>query len=199
MNRVSKGPAWSQVPFYRVNNNFWPSREELLCEAEAVRHTGENYELLKKNYEIVSSKPVDSKINAVIEWKNSADNTPVLNDLKESFITSYGNLGTVGVQYLYINGGSNYQYHRDNNVHRAGLSWAKKTSINCCLNIVLTDDEAECEFKDVGKFKYIAGLLNTSHLHRVKTISTRILARITFYDAIYEEVAHRIRKVDSKK
>ena len=71
--------------------------------------------------------------------------------------------------------------------------------VNCCINVVITEDGSECEFLDHGLYKYTAGILNTSHLHRVKPSSTRILARISFMDMIYEEVVHRIRKLERNK
>ena len=51
---------------------------------------------------------------------------------------------------------------------------------------------------DFGSYKYTAGILNTSHLHRVFPTSQRILARISFLELIYEEVVHRVRKLEKR-
>lgn len=188
-NRVSRGPQWAQIPFYNIENTFWPDRQAMRKEAEAVRSIpghGLTYEAVLEGDTVL------------VDWKIAHENTPLLTEMLANFQSIYGDLGRVGAQYFYINGGSDYRYHVDNDLPEATNEFAKKISVNCCLNIVITDDESECEFLDVGKFKYTAGVLNTSHPHRVKPATTRILARIAFLEAIYEEVVYRIRKIDTQ-
>ena len=189
-NRVLRGPKWAQIPFYNIENEFWPDRKLMREEAERIRHSSSEHGLTYKA-ELVEGNTV------LVDWRNAHENTPLLNQMLENFQKIYGDFGRrTGAQYFYIDGGSDYRYHVDNDMPRATNESAKNIGVNCCLNIVVTDDESECEFKDVGKFKYTAGVLNTSHLHRVRPATTRILARIAFLDAVYEEVVYRIRKVD---
>jgi hypothetical protein len=199
-NRVRRGPAWAEVPFYNIENQFWPDRKLMLGEAEAVRSI--------PGPGLTYIADVEGT-NVSIEWKLAQDHTPLLSKMLKNFQDTYGDLGSVSAKYFYIDAGSDYRYHVDNEwadyYNTEGMDqksldlFRKKVSINCCINVVLTDDESECEFKDVGKFKYTAGVLNTSHMHRVKPDTTRILGRISFSDAIYEEVVHRIRSVDKKR
>ena len=189
-NRVRRGPAWASIPFYNIENQFWPDRKLMCQEAETVRST--------PGHGLTYKAELDGD-TVLVDWKVAHDNTPLLSKMLKNFQDVYGDLGTVYAQYFYIDGGSDYRYHVDNNLPEATNDFAKNISVNCCLNVVLTDDGSECEFRDVGKFKYTAGVLNTSHQHRVKPATTRILSRLAFLDAIYEEVIHRIRKVDKKR
>ena len=69
----------------------------------------------------------------------------------------------------------------------------------CAMNIVLTDDQTPAEFQDWGEQQYTACMFNTSMYHRVQTHGTlRILARITFRDFLFEEIVHRMKKIDKR-
>lgn len=189
VNRLVRGPKYLQIPFYELTHQFWPDRKLLREEAEQVRLTG------NKGF---TFPIIDRECGkCVLEFQFSDEGTPVLNEYLNNFLTRYGDLGKVRAHYFYIDENMNYMWHIDN-IPSIGAQNAQKFVVQCCINVVITDDESECEFSGFGMYKYKAGVLNTSHLHRVTPKSNRILARISFLDSIYEEVVHRIRKIDGE-
>lgn len=188
-NRVARGPKWAQIPFYNIDRPFWPDKALLLEEAIAVRHLPDN----RIKYDVGLKH---DRGTVTMDWQFSHNKTPVLNQHFDNFVSRYGDFGKTLAHYFYIDAGADYEWHADNNVPGSKTEWGKHLPVNCCINVVLTEDDSECEFLGIGKFKYKAGVLNTSHMHRVKPDTMRILARISFLDAIYEEVVYRIRKVD---
>ena len=123
------------------------------------------------------------KIETKVDWEmeegktlnlksqfSNPSRTPILCEFHKAFTARYGDLGNVKSHYFYIGKDSDYEWHRDN--MPAGRAIEDLKSVNCCIN--------------------------TSHVHRVKPTDNRILARLTFTSSVYEEVVHRIRKVDKK-
>lgn len=186
-NRTTRGPKYLQVPFYELSHQFWPERQLLKEEAERVRTEG--------NKGLVVPIIDEDYGKCVLEFQFADSVTPVLNQYLDNFLERYGDFGKVLAHYFYIDGGMNYVWHRDN----APALGSENFPVNCCINVIVTDDGSECEFLGHGSYKYTAGVLNTSHLHRVAPQSNRILARISFIDALYEEVVHRMRKIDGDK
>jgi len=183
---IRRGPAYLHEPLFRLSHEFWPSRSDLRTEADYVRQHGDKQMVV----------PIIDEVDAYaqLEFQFAHDKTPALNMFLSNFISTYGDLGHLFAHYFYIDSGMNYVWHRDNvpSVDHAGFA------VQCCINIVVTDDESECEFLNFEPYKYTAAVLNTSVLHRVTPTSNRILARISFVDAIYEEVVSRIRKTEKK-
>jgi hypothetical protein len=144
------------------------------------------------------------------------DHTPVLQDFWQNFQDWFGDPGAAYCQLMYLDANAQYEWHRDNILRDVEYSPRKDIGgnvevpdkynvekqtnfpVQCCINVVLTEDGSECEFMDFGSYKYTAGILNTSHLHRVFPTSQRILARISFLELIYEEVVHRVRKLEKR-
>lgn len=185
-NRIARGPKYLQIPFYELTHQFWPERKLLREEAEQVQISGNKG---------MTVPIIDEEYGkCVLEFQFSDEGTPVLNEYLNNFLTRYGDFGKVFAHYFYIGEDMNYVWHRDN----APAIGSQNFAVQCCINVVVTDDGSECEFLNYGTYKYKAGVLNTSHLHRVTPKSNRILARISFLDSIYEEVVHRIRKIDGE-
>ena len=193
-NRASKGPSYLNAPFYPLSHKFWPDREEFRKEAEAIYGT----ERERETHEIANPEGVVT----VLDFQFSHDDTPVLNRYRDAFIECYGDtFGRISAHYFYLDGDGTYEWHRDNILPPSTLyetDNGKKLPVNCCVNVVVSDEGSQCEFLDHGRFNYTAGVLNTSHVHRVHLEGNRILARLSFSHSIYEEVVHRIRKVDKK-
>ena len=38
-NRIGRGPAWAEEPFYKITHKFWPDVSKLRAEAEALRES----------------------------------------------------------------------------------------------------------------------------------------------------------------
>jgi len=211
-NRVHRGPAWASVPFTHINHEFWPSREKLKEEALAMRENEAN------RFRLPIPK-TSGKTDVTLDFQYVHENTPVLAEFYDNFKEWFGETGWTHCMYFYLDGGADYEWHRDNilsdikfnpkeilakegNSANHDLKTPAESSnfpVNCCINLVITEDGSECEFMDHGLYKYTAGILNTSHWHRVKPSTTRILARISFLEMIYEEVVHRIRKIERNK
>ena len=214
-NRTSRGPAWASEPFTHINTEFWQdhiNKQEFLQEAINVRDFEENRFRIE-----VPHRGDRSPLPVNLDFQFANSNTPCLAKYFEKFKAWFGDTGRATCHYFYIDGGTDYEWHRDNvlsNIEvdvdklikksnivdkRTGSEIASNFSVNCCINLVLTEDGSECEFINFGSYKYTAGILNTSHLHRVFPAKNRILARISFVDLIYEEVVHRIRKLERNK
>jgi hypothetical protein len=187
---VTRGPKWAQIPFYSLDDiePWWPHTQSLLEEALAVRELNENRFLLD-----IGNTGGESSIR--LDFQFVGQHTPFLEEYQWRFQEKYEGLGKIETHYFYIDANADYEWHRDNVLPTATSEVGKRMPVNCCLNVIITDDGSECEFLNHGLFKYKAGVLNTSVLHRVKPSSLRILARISFLDAVYEEVVHKIRKV----
>ena len=184
--KLSRGPKYLQEPFYELSHQFWPDRDDLKKEAEYIRSVGK--------HKMVVPVIDEDYGKCVLEFQFSHDETPILNQYLNNFVERYGNFGRMIAHYFYIDEGMNYVWHRDNKP----TSTTESFPVQCCVNVIVTDDGSECEFLGHGTYKYTAGVLNTSHLHRVTPVRNRILARISFLDSIYEEVVHRIRKIDRR-
>lgn len=214
-NRTSRGPAWAAEPFTHINTEFWQdhiNKQEFLQEAIDVRDFEENRFRIE-----VPSGNERSSLPVNLDFQFSNKNTPCLAKYFEKFKEWFGDTGRATCHYFYIDGGTDYEWHRDNVLNDIDidvsqiikkskienkvldLSNRSNFSVNCCINLVLTEDGSECDFMNFGSYKYTAGILNTSHLHRVFPAKNRILARISFVDLIYEEVVHRIRKLERNK
>ena len=191
-NRPTRGPKWAQIPFYNLAHSWWPDREAMRLEAESVRDDDTKYKIeTKVDWEMEEGKTLNLKS----QFSNPS-RTPILCEFHKAFTARYGDLGNVKSHYFYIGKDSDYEWHRDD--MPAGRAIEDLKSVNCCINIICTDTSNEVEFMEHGSFAYTAGVLNTSHVHRVKPTDNRILARLTFTSSVYEEVVHRIRKVDKK-
>ena len=207
-NRLGRGPAHLAEPFTHITNEFWPDRAELREEAEAIRENEQNRFRIK-----IPTQKEQEPVTLDFQFLN--ENTPVLAEFYKNFQEWFGETGHTYVHYFYIDKDADYEYHRDNIIHEIEIDTkevldavdtnreneAAKLSnfpVNCCINLVVSDDGSECEFQNHGLYKYTAGILNTSHLHRVFPTSQRILARISFLELIYEEVVHRVRKLEKR-
>lgn len=191
-NTLSRGPKWAQIPFYRLDDeNWWPDRSALLKEALEVRDLMENRFLLD-----IENTNRESSITLDFQFVN--DKTPVLNEYKNRFLDRYGDFGSIAVHYFYIDKDADYEWHRDNVLPTSTSEKGTNLPVNCCINVIITDDGSECEFLGHGTYEYTAGILNTSALHRIQPSELRILARISFQDLVYEEVVHKIRKVNKQ-
>jgi hypothetical protein len=211
-NRATRGPAWASEPFTHITHEFWPNRSDLCKEALAIRDNDTN----RFQLHVPSGKVDEPGITLDFQYANE-QTSPMLLQYYNNFKEWFGEAGYTHCHYFYIDGNANYEWHRDNilkdiSIDQEALLTAQgggkqPTStegvsdfpVNCCINVVITEDGSECEFLNSGLYKYTAGILNTSHWHRVKPTSTRILARISFMDMIYEEVVHRIRKLERNK
>jgi len=209
-NRVFAGRPEYEIPFTHVDYEFWPDREALRQEAIAVRENDAN----RFRLPIPNSRGDDP---VVLDFQYINDKTPMLAKFHQNFVDWFGDPGRVHIHYFYIDANANYEWHRDNVLNQiqydpkhiakqmgkdtAHLSDRKSNNfpINCALNLVLTEDDGECECAGYGTYKYKCGVLNTSHLHRVQPSSLRILARVSFLELIYEEVIHRIKKVEKRR
>ena len=169
-------------PLYQLDNVFWPDYKQMCEEAVSVRSKLDTYD------------PTADK-NSTIKVHYMADDTPLLNNMWQGWTERYGTFSGVTVSYFYIDPGMEYGWHIDTNISQ---DMSGKGSILCAMNIVLTDThEAKTEFLGLGEVEYTAALFNTSHVHRVHIGNVpRILARITFRDTIYEELVHKIKKID---
>lgn len=192
-NVLARGPKWAQVPFYSLDNvdPWWDSREALREEALKVRPLMDHRFLL----EVPNT---GRETSVTLDFQFVSEHTPVLNTFRENFFDRYGDLGSTHTHYFYIDENANYEWHRDNVLPTATTEEGKNLPVNCCMNVIVTDDGSECEFAGAGTFKYTAGILNTSILHRIQPSEIRILARISFLDLVYEEVVHKIRKVNKQ-
>ena len=210
-NRIGRGPAWAEEPFYTITHEFWPDLTKLKEEALAVRDSNEH----RLTVQVPNGR--DDMDDIVLDFQFAGAHTPVLQDFWKNFQDWFGDTGAAYCQYFYLDANADYEWHRDNvlndvsydprKVQRATTveipdkyNVEKQTNfpLNCAINVVLTEDGSECEFMDFGSYKYTAGILNTSHLHRVFPTSQRILARISFLELIYEEVVHRVRKLEKR-
>jgi len=189
-NLVARGPKWAQKPFYSLDNiePWWPDRTALKEEALSVRELMENRFLLN-----VGNTGGETSIT--LDFQYISEHTPLLQEYQSSFLKQYGDFGRIETHYFYIDANADYEWHRDNILPTAETYKGQRMPVNCCLNVIITEDGSECEFHNSGLYKYTAGVLNTSVYHRVKPSTLRILARISFFDCIYEEVVHKIMKV----
>lgn len=190
-NIISRGPKWLQTPFYSLDDKtpWWPNRSLLREEALATRDCNDHRFLLP-----VANTGRETSVT--LDFQYAGDHTPVLCQYRDAFLDRYGDFGLIHTHYFFIDKDADYEWHKDNVLPTASTDQGKALGVNCCLNVIVTDDGSECEFLDAGIYKYTAGVLNTSHLHRVKPSHLRILARISFFDAVYEEVVYKIRKTD---
>tara|TARA_B110000285_G_scaffold7946_1_gene8173 strand:+ start:1594 stop:2244 length:651 start_codon:yes stop_codon:yes gene_type:complete len=209
-NRINSGPAWAEEPFHTITHEFWPDLIKLREEAIAVRE----YKKHRLTVEVPNNR--DDIDNVVLDFQFVGDHTPVLQDFWQNFQDWFGDTEAAYCQFMYLDANAHYEWHRDNvlrdveysprkdiggNVEvpdKYNVEYQTNFPVQCCINVVLTEDGSECEFMDFGSYKYTAGILNTSHLHRVFPTSQRILARISFLELIYEEVVHRVRKLEKR-
>ena len=209
-NRIGRGPAWAEEPFHTITHEFWPDLIKLREEAIAVREYNEHRLIVQ----VPNGR--DDVDDVVLDFQFVGDHTPVLQDFWQNFQDWFGDPGAAYCQLMYLDANAQYEWHRDNILRDVEYSPRKDIGgnvevpdkynvetqtnfpVQCCINVVLTEDGSECEFMDFGSYKYTAGILNTSHLHRVFPTSQRILARISFLELIYEEVVHRVRKLEKR-
>ena len=209
-NRINIGPAWAEEPFHTITHEFWPDLIKLREEAIAVREYNEH----RLTVQVPNGR--DDVDDVVLDFQFVGDHTPVLQDFWQNFLDWFGDPGAAYCQLMYLDANAQYEWHRDNILRDVEYSprndiggnvevpdkynVEKQTNfpVQCCINVVLTEDGSECEFMDFGSYKYTAGILNTSHLHRVFPSEQRILARISFLEMLYEEVIHRVRKLEKR-
>jgi len=120
----------------------------------------------------------------------TGEQTPILNNTYDSFLRLYGDCGMVSRSYLYIDKDSDYMWHTDNEISKTTGNTDK--DVKCAINIVVLGEESSVEFLDYGEYNYIAALFNTSHLHRIKPVSDRILCKISFRDLHFSDVINKI-------
>ena len=210
-NGFTRGPAWAEQPFQHITHEFWPDLTKLREEALAVRDSNEH----RLTVQVPNGS--DDVDDVVLDFQFVSDHTPVLQQHWQNFQDWFGETGAAYCQYFYIDANADYEWHRDNVLRDIEYDPRKvqetttaeipdKYKVNsqtnfpvqCAINVVLTEDGSECEFYDFGSYKYTAGILNTSHLHRVFPSEQRILARISFLELLYEEVIHRVRKLEKR-
>ena len=210
-NGFTRGPAWAEQPFQHITHEFWPDLTKLREEALAVRDSNEH----RLTVQVPNGR--DDVDDVVLDFQFVSDHTPVLQEHWQNFQDWFGDTGAAYCQYFYIDANADYEWHRDNVLRDIEYDPRKvqetttaeipdKYKVNsqtnfpvqCAINVVLTEDGSECEFYDFGSYKYTAGILNTSHLHRVFPSEQRILARISFLELLYEEVIHRVRKLEKR-
>lgn len=169
-------------PLYRLEHVFWPDRQAMYDEAKKVRSELQMY---------------DAAENATIKVHHMGDDTPVLARMWEGWKNRYGEFGKPTVTYFYIDPGMHYDWHIDTDISH---DMTNDGRILCAMNIVVTDESVPAEFQGIGEERYTAALFNTSWVHRVihTAGSQRILARITFRDIIYEELVHKVKKIDKQ-
>jgi hypothetical protein len=211
-NGFTRGPAWAEQPFQHITHEFWPDLTKLREEALAVRDSNEH----RLTVQVPNGR--DDVDDVVLDFQFVSDHTPVLQEHWQNFQDWFGDTGAAYCQYFYIDANADYEWHRDNVLRdieydprkvietttadipdKYKVSSQSNFPVQCAINVVLTEDGSECEFYDFGSYKYTAGILNTSHLHRVFPSEQRILARISFLELLYEEVIHRIRKLERNK
>lgn len=210
-NGFTRGPAWAEQPFQHLNYEFWPDLKKMREEAIAVRESDEH----RLTVQVPNGR--DDVDDVVLDFQFVSDHTPVLQEHWQNFQDWFGDTGAAYCQYFYIDANADYEWHRDNILRdieydprkvietttaeipdKYKVSSQTNFPVQCAINVVLTDDGSECEFYDFGSYKYTAGILNTSHLHRVFPSEQRILARISFLELLYEEVIHKIRKLEKR-
>jgi|TARA_B110000902_G_scaffold170223_1_gene193837 hypothetical protein len=210
-NGFTRGPAWAAEPFQHINHEFWPDLTKLREEAIAVRESNEH----RLTVQVPNGR--DDVDDVVLDFQFVSDHTPVLQEHWQNFQDWFGETGAAYCQYFYIDANAEYEWHRDNILRDIEYDPRKiietttaeipdkykvdsqtNFPVQCAINVVLTEDGSECEFMDFGSYKYTAGILNTSHLHRVFPSEQRILARISFLEMLYEEVIHRVRKLEKR-
>jgi len=208
-NRLSKGPAWTEAPFTHITHEFWPDKSSMLAEAISVRDDDEHRFLLPLKFD--NSKPhlTQGATGITLDWSKMQEKTPLLKEYYENFLNWIGSdLGRTTCHYFHIDAGATYSWHVDNvqsgrvvEGTSDGFRRPFDTSpVNCCINLVITDDQTTVEFnpsKIVG-YEYECGILNTSEYHRVYPSKYRVLARISFFDLLYEEVVHKVRRQEKK-
>lgn len=118
------------------------------------------------------------------------DNTPQLSQTYYDFIELYGDCGEVSVSYLYIDKDSDYMWHTDNEISKRTGHTEK--DVKCAVNIIVLGEESCVEFDEWGEYGYTAALFNTSHLHRIKPTSDRIICKISFRDLYFTDVINKI-------
>jgi len=168
-------------PLYPLTDHpFWPDRKLMKEEATVVRTDDEQFDPTKKS---------SIKVHLM-----GAD-TPLLQQMWDNWCSLYGDCGDATVYYFYMNPEMVYDWHVDTLITTDHTS--TKAAL-CAMNVVVTNEETPAEFAGLGEMSYTAALFNTSHMHRVVDTrgETRILARITFRDWIYEEVLHKIKKIN---
>ena len=202
----------SLVPLYHLDNDdhpqFWPDPDLMLDEALHKRdQEGEN-RLESTTRQEWFNKPENAKrlqwakdngyaTEAMVRVIHADSNTPYLNQLVEQFTNTYGDFGETKAAYFYIDpkDSENYGWHTDTNITSPNVP----RGVLCAMNVVLTDIDISAEFKNVGKFSYRAAMFNTDWMHRVHTNKKlRVLARIAFFDSIYEEIVHKIKRIHKK-
>ena len=180
MPRIVRGSI--REPIYRLNNQFWPDRDLMLQEAMSLRDRPNIWNDAAEKASI-KSLPLDE------------NNTPYLKQMFEGFTEMYGDFGNTHPNYFFIEPQWEYGWHVDTHISKKMTG----SSVLCAMNIVLTDDQTPAEFQDRGEQQYTACMFNTSMYHRVQTHGTlRILARITFRDFLFEEIVHRMKKIDKR-
>ena len=181
---IGSQSALIRKPIYRLNNQFWPDRDLMLKEATSLN---DNLDVWDDEIEKASIKsiPLDE------------GNTPYLKQMFEGFTEMYGDFGKTHANYFFIEPDWTYDWHVDTHISKKMTG----SYVLCAMNIVLTDDQMPAEFDAPwGEQQYTACMFNTSVLHRVQTCGKlRVLARLTFRDCIFEEIVHRIKKIDKRK
>lgn len=177
---IKRGRAMD--PLYHLPITFWPDRALLLQEALDVR-----------SEELAT---YDVNENATIKVHYMGDDTPYLKQMWQGWKDLYGDIGDPTVSYFYIDPHMEYDWHVDTNISH---DMTAKGNILCAMNIVTTDENIPAEFMSIGKVAYTAALFNTSRVHRVQTSGKlRVLARITFRSCIYEELVHKVKKINKR-
>ena len=179
MSRIVRGSI--SEPIYRLNNQFWPDRDLMLQEALSLRDSPDVWNEAAEKASI-KSLPLDE------------NNTPYLKQMFKGFTEMYGDFGNTHPNYFFIEPEWEYGWHVDTHISKKMTG----SSVLCAMNIVLTDEQTPAEFQEWGEQQYTACMFNTSVFHRVQTQGKlRVLARITFRDYVFEEVVHRIKKIDN--
>ena len=64
----------------------------------------------------------------------------------------------------------------------------------CCVNILISKDNAPVHFEDWGEYTYHCALLNVTHRHKVDPWSKeRHLLKLSIFDRTYEQVREELK------
>jgi hypothetical protein len=164
-------------PLYHLTEKFWDYDD---LRSEAMK--------MKKDALEFRDDPI------IIRALPATDQTPALNELKQSFEKKYTqDFGIISYSYMYINAGEDYPWHVDN---VAAKAVSDLPPVQCAINILVSGEENDVEFITHGYYNYKAALFNTSIKHRITPKTDRIITRISFRERVYSEVLDEITQND---
>ena len=186
-------------PLHHLEYKFWPNVGLLLNEALDIRNNPDTEfgTYKRKNLDKDTSNVESGTLNVNIKTIRQSEKTPHFNQMVDNFFERYGDFGKTYHGYMIIEPEYTYNWHVDTFVHNEAMG---NRPILCAMNLICTNCDVAAEFQGFGEIPYKAAIFNTDHPHRVKTANeVRIIARIGFQDMLYEEVVHKIKKIDKQR